>query len=128
MPDLRDVLLKAGLVDEKRVNEERSLATMRDEVPLAKLRKRHSDIERKLEVLAETTTVDDFRREARKVLRDNPVPALLQSVIQLVHKKELWKQEGGKLLRAHLFQFKSHFGPTSKSQWNEVMDRELPAQ
>lgn len=124
--DLKNALYKAGLVNSEKLRKEEGLARVRDEIPLARMRKRHSDIEQALETLSKTTTPMEFRREARKVLRNNPIPALLQAVITLFHKKELWKQEGGKRLRSNLFNMKSHFGSTPKSLWNEVLDLELP--
>jgi hypothetical protein len=86
MPDLRDVLLKAGLVDEKQVQEARSLATMRDEIPLAKMRKRQSDIEEKFEAASQLNSPNRLRTEASMLLTDEPDIKLAQRLLELARK------------------------------------------
>lgn len=110
MADLRDALRKAGLINEEQLRREKSLANMRDEIPLALLRKRHSDIERKLEAMVGVDSPKRFRAQAYSLLTDNPDAELAQKLLDLAIESGLRKHpdEDGEALIANLQQVRAH--------------------
>jgi len=111
MPDLRNALQEA---------------LMKGHLKIA--REGRANNKKKLELFAQVNSVADFRRVTRQVLRNNPIPSLLQEIITLANKRKLWEQGGGKKLISGLRNMKEFFGPTPKSKWNEVLDLEIPAE
>lgn len=106
MPDLRDALFKAGLVDQDKLRKEEGLARVRDEIPMAKLRKRQSDIEKKMEALSDIDSPKRFRTQACTLLTDFPDPMLAEALLGLAGKNKLRKHpdEDGEALFTQLQQ------------------------
>jgi hypothetical protein len=103
MPDLRSALFGAGVASERQFREATAAEQLDQEAAAAKARKSGNERERRMEILSSTTSPDLFRREARKLLLQDP--ELVQQIITIAHAQNMpkrHKQGGGRLIASLL--------------------------
>jgi hypothetical protein len=106
MPDLKHALRSAGLLSERQFREAEATEQIFADVNAAKLRKSESEKEKRIEILRESNSPDQFRREARKLLLQQPT--LVQQIINIAHERGMQKKKdkGGGRLIANLLQLR----------------------
>ncbi len=106
MPDLKHALRSAGLLSERQFRESEATEQLLAEANAAKLRKSANETEKRLGILRESNSSDQFRREARKLLLQQP--SLAQQIINIAHERGMQKKKdkGGGRLIANLLQLR----------------------
>lgn len=107
MPDLRNALFAAGLASERQLKETEARERLEAEMDQARMAKRNRDRAKRLEILRKTSAPCQFRRQARKLLLQDP--DLLQEIINLAHSRGLKKKPEGNAMIANLLQIRNTF-------------------
>ncbi len=104
MGTLQDGLRKAGIVSEKQLRETEAEVQLRAEMEAARRLAPTKEREKRLGILHKTSSPDDFRQEARKLLLREP--DLVQELINIAHAQGMRdkKDKGGGRLIANLYQ------------------------
>lgn len=120
MPDLRSALFGAGFASERQFREAEAAERLDAEAAAAKLGKSSRERARRMELLRSDSTPDLFRREARKLLLQEP--SLLQEIISIAHQRGMpskHKQGGGRLI-ANLLQLREALSKSGLSDAEKV--------
>lgn len=120
MPDLRSALRNAGLLTERQFREAEAADQLQAEMTAAAIRKRENEKEKRLDILRNSNSPDQFRREARKLLLQQP--SLVQQVINIAHERGMQKKKdkGGSRLIANLLQLRDTLSKNGHSDEDKM--------
>lgn len=104
MNSLQSALFSTGLVPERQAKEIEAQKFLRVDIDRGRLAKALGDQNKRMRILGETSSPDTFRREARKLLLNNP--AIVQEILAIAYKQGMQtkKNKGGGRLIANLIQ------------------------
>lgn len=126
MGSLLEELSRNGLVSVKSVEETRATIFLQTEIGEAQKKKMVQGKEKRMEILNQTSSPDTFRREARKLLLDNP--DTVQEVLNIAHAQGMHKKKGkgGTRLIANLYQVKEAIGKVNQADKTGVVNKLFP--
>lgn len=104
MNSLQSALLKTGLIPERQAKELEANKFLQSDIEQGRIVKASSEKNKRMKILDETSSPDTFRREARKLLLNNP--GLVQEILAIAYKQGMQnkKNKGGGRLIANLIQ------------------------
>lgn len=110
MADLRTALHGAGFASERKLREANAADWLKRDQESARQRKIEGEIEKRKEILRNSNSPDQFRREARKLLLQHPT--FVQEVLQIAYARGMQKKKdkGGGRLIANLLQIRESIG------------------
>jgi hypothetical protein len=104
MGTLQTSLRNVGLISERSLRETEASVFLHQEGDTARATKALRELEKRLEIMRSTSSPPAFRREARKVLLQNPDS--VHEILRIAHAQGMQnrKSQGGTWLVANLYQ------------------------
>lgn len=125
---MRDALQKAGLITEQKRREADAAEELDAQMAAGKLARAAREKEKRLAILNGSSSVDSFRREARRLLLANP--NLVQQILNIAHERGMQKKrdKGGGRLIANLYQVREALQQSglNADEQREAVERLFP--
>lgn len=122
---MRDALQRAGLITERQRREADAAEELDDQMEVGRVARADRERDKRLGILKGSSSPDSFRREARKLLLNEP--NLVQQILDIAHERGMQhkRDKGGGRLIANLYQVRGALDERglSADQKRDIVDK-----